>query len=303
MTMPNFLIIGAAKAGTSSLHFWLAQHPEVYMTPDKQTYFFASEGDPPGFEGPGDREHAQRKRITRLEDYQALFEGVTTEKAIGEACAVYLYDPMSPACIRRHVPDAKLIIVLRDPAERAYSSYMQMVRDGYETIEDFSEALRLEEDRIKDNWRHLWHYKARGFYHDQIKRYFALFDSSQIRIYMFDDLKRNPAELVKDLLRYLEVDGSFVPDTSRKYNASGVPESRTLFNLIMLPNPLKTLGKPLFPKAIRDRIKDIVTTNPTLLRKPPMPPEVRRQLVDEYREDTLKLQDLIGRDLSHWLVY
>lgn len=301
MTMPNFLIIGAAKSGTSSLHFYLDQHPEIYMTPEKQTYFFASEGEEPQFRGPGDQEEIRRHLITRMEDYEAKFAGVTTEKAIGEACSVYLYDTKAPAAIRRHVPDAKLIIILRDPAERAYSSFMQMARDGYETTSDFAEALKLEDQRIRENWRHLWHYRARGFYYEQIQRYLNLFDKSQTRIYLFEDLKNDPQAMLKDIFQFLGVDDTFVPDTSGKYNATGIPRSRALLRLIMRPNAIKTLAKPLLPKRLRDTVKTFVTTSPMSLRRPPMSPEVRRDLVEGYREDIVHLQGLLGRDLSRWL--
>lgn len=301
MTMPNFLIVGAAKSGTSSLHFYLAQHPEIYMTPEKQTYFFAYEGVDPHFRGPGDQEEMTRHLITRVEDYQTKFAEVTTEKAIGEACSVYLYDRKAPAAIKRHVPDAKLIIILRDPAERAYSSFMQMIRDGYETVTDFGAALKQEEQRIGEDWRHLWHYRARGFYYEQIQHYLSLFDRSQIRIYLFEDLKRDPQALLKDIFQFLGVDDSFVPDTSERYNASGIPRSRTLLRLIMRPNKIKTVIKPLLPKWVRASVKSFVTTSRLSLRRPPMSAEVRRDLVDSYRDDILKLQGLLGRDLSAWL--
>ena len=301
MTMPNFLIIGAAKSGTSSLHFYLAQPPEIYMTPDKQTYFFAYEGSEPEFGGPGDQMEMSRHLINSLEDYRAKFDGVTTERAIGEACSIYLYDAKAPAAIKRHIPDAKLIIILRDPAERAYSSFMQMIREGFEPVKDFGEALKHEDERIAGKWRHLWHYRARGYYYRQIRTYLELFDRSQLRIYLFEDLRDDPQALMKDIFRFLGVDDSFLPDTSGRYNASGIPRSRTLLRLIMRPNLLKTLAKPLMPKALRHEIKTFVTTSPWSLRRPPLDPQVRRDLVTGYRQDILKLQGLLGRDLSGWM--
>lgn len=301
MTMPNFLIIGAAKSGTSSLHFYMAQHPEIYMTPEKQTYFFAYEDSQPEFYGPGDQEEMSGHLVTRLEDYQAQFAGVTTEKAIGEACSVYLYDSKSPSAIKRHIPEAKLIIILRDPAERAYSSFMQHIREGYEPVTDFEEALKLENERIQKQWRHLWHYRTRGFYYKQIQTYLELFDQSQIRIYLFEDLKHNSQNLLKDIFQFLGVNDSFVPDTSKKFNASGIPRSRTALRLIMRPNILKSVAKPLLPKRIRETVKSFVTTSPLSLRRPPMTTKVRRDLVEGYRHDIEQLQDLLDRDLSAWL--
>ncbi|MHC5035157.1 MAG: sulfotransferase domain-containing protein, partial [Planctomycetota bacterium] len=153
----------------------------------------------------------------------------------------------------------------------------------------------------RQNWRHLWHYRARGFYCDQIQRYLSLFDRSQIRIYLFDDLKQDPQALIRDIFGFLGVDDTFVPDTSGKYNATGIPKSRTLFRLIMRPNPIKSAIKPLLPERLRKRVKTFVTANPWSLRRPPLPAEVRRELVQGYRADILRLQNLLGRDLSAWL--
>ena len=301
MTMPNFLIIGAAKSGTSSLHFYLRQHPEIFMTPDKQTYFFAYEGEDPELPGPGDDYEVRSHLVTSLEDYQAQFAGVTTETAIGEACSVYLCDRKAAASIKKHVPDAKLIVILRDPAERAYSSFMHLRREAYEPVADFREALALEEERIRSNWRHLWHYRSRGYYHEQIAHYLTLFDRSQMRIYLFEDLRDDPRALLKDIFGFLGVDDSFVPDTSGRYNASGIPRSRTALRLIMRPNRLKTVVKPLLPKRLRHAVKTFVTTSPLSLRKSPLPADARRDLVAGYRDDVLKLQAMLGRDLSAWL--
>lgn len=301
MTMPNFLIVGAAKSGSSSLHFYLAQHPEIYMTPKKQTYFFASEGAIPNFRGPGDHEEVNKKAITSLDVYQREFNGVTTEKAIGEACSVYMYDDKAPERIKHHVPNAKLIMILRDPVERAYSSFMQLVRDGYETTDDFEQGLALEATRIKDNYRHLWHYKKRGLYYEQIQHYLTLFEESQIHICFFEDLKNDPQHLLRGIYRFLGVDDSFVADTSGKYNATGIPRSRALLRLIMQPNAFKSVAKTIIPESVRKSVKTFVTTHPLALRKPPASPRAREKLVPEFREDILKLQALTGRDLSRWL--
>lgn len=301
MTMPNFLIIGAAKSGTSSLHFYLAQHPEIFMTPEKQTYFFAYENSEPDFHGPGDQQEMTRHLITNLQDYQAKFDGVTDEKAIGEACSVYLYDQQAPLTIKHHVPDVKQIIILRNPAERAYSSFMQMIRDGYETTSDFGQALQYENIRIKQDWRHLWHYRERGYYHAQIQHYLRHFDRSQFRFYLFEDLKTDPQKLMKDIFQFLGVDDSFVPDMSGRYNSSGIPRSRMMLRLIMRPNTLKTMMKPLLPRKLRLAVKTFFTTSRWSLRRPSMEPEVRQDLIESYRDDILKLQDFLGRDLSAWL--
>ena len=296
MSMPNFLIIGAAKAGTTSLYSYLAQHPQIYMSEQKEPRFFALEGEQPNYGGI--TQGINQSSISTLEDYQKLFEGVGDEAAIGEASTIYLYSEKAAERICHHVPDAKLIAVLRDPADRAFSSYVHLVRDGFETL-SFAEGLKAEPVRRQENWQPLWFYQDRGFYYDQLKRYFDRFDAEQIKVYLYDDLVKSTQSVAQDIYRFLDVDDSFVPDLTRS-NVSGIPKRRWLQNLFMKDNPLKAAIKPLLPEQMRKRIsRDVHRKNTG--DKPTFPLEVRQQLIDTYREDTLKLQGLLGRDLSNWL--
>ena len=175
MTMPNFLVIGAAKSGTTSLYHYLGQHPQVYVSPVKEPNFFALEGEKPDFRAPGSEERINSWSVTDVEAYRALFEGAGEEEALGEASAMYLYSEKAPGRIRHHLPNTKLVAVLRDPVERAYSSFLHLKRNGREPLDDFVEALEAEERRIRDNWEWIWHYKNMGFYHEQLRRYHEAF--------------------------------------------------------------------------------------------------------------------------------
>ncbi len=299
MTLPNFLVIGAAKSGTTSLYWYLAQHPQIYMSPMKDPHFFTHEGERPNFRGPGD-EWANTHFVYRLGDYRKLFAGVSDEKAIGEASTWYLGNPKAPDRIRHYIPEAKLIAILRNPVDRAYSAYLHLVREGHEWL-DFARALREEEARIKANWNDIWHYKRGGFYHAQLTRYYDLFDQDQIRVYLYEDLKEDPVGTTQSIFRFLGVDDSFVPDTSRWHDdVSHIPRSRALQTFVEKPHPLKSALKPLLPEELRPRIRENLRHR-NLTIPPPMPKDVRKQLTEAYREDILKLQGLIGRDLSGWL--
>ncbi len=297
--MPNFLVIGAAKSGTTSLYHYLAQHPDVFMSPVKEPNFFALEGEKSAFRAPGADQRINRWSITNVEAYRRLFEGVAKEKAIGEASPLYLYSPRAPGRIRHHVPGAKLIAVLRDPAERAYSSFLHLVRLGRETIPDFAQALDAEDERVRDNWEWIWHYKRMGFYHEQLSRYYETFGRDQVRVYLYEDLNGDPVGVVRDAYGFLGVDDSFAPDVSHQYMKSGVPKSRTLYKVLREPHPIKSVLKHLFPKDLRRRT--LLRLQNRVLVRPPFPAEARRELKEAYREDVLKLQGLIGRDLSGWL--
>ena len=302
MTMPNFLIIGAQKSGTTSLYHYLKQHPEIYMSPVKEPNFFALEGENLDFRGPGNTlASVNNYSITAVEDYRQLFREVSEEKAVGEASNLYLYSSKAPKRIRHHIPDAKLIAVLRNPVQRAYSSFLHCIRDDREPLTDFSEALGEEERRIRENWGFLWHYKQIGFYHVQLKRYFEEFGHEQLRIHLYEDFEADSLGVLRDIFRFLGVDERFTPNMSIRYNMSGIPRSRTFHSLLSRRNPIKTAIKPLLPIGMRRRLSSVLKSR-NLDVAPQLSPEMCRELAKAYREDTLRLQELIRRDLSGWLL-
>ncbi len=204
------------------------------------------------------------------------------------------------------MPEAKLIAILRDPAERAYSNFLHQVRDGREPLSDFAEALQAEEDRIQSNWGPLWHYKQTGFYYAQLKRYYDVFKREQIKVYLYEDLNDDPISVLRDAYGFLGVDDAFTPDVSMRYNVSGVPKNErlhALYEFLNRTHPVKSILKPLLPQETRRRLRErlLNALRNQNLTKPPFPVVVRRQLVEGYREDILKLQELIQRDLSKWL--
>jgi Sulfotransferase family len=306
MKMPNFLVIGAAKSGTTALYEYLKQHPQIYMSWLKEPHFFAFEGEKPYFRGPGDQELYNYIVVDNLGEYLALFQGASSETAIGEASVNYLYLPRACARIKHYLPEAKLIAVLRDPVERAYSSFLHMTRDGREPLNDFAQALRAEGGRIQDGWAPIWHYKQAGFYHAQLKRYYEAFAREQIRVYLYEDLNNDPVSVLLDIYRFLGVDETFGPDISKRYNVSGVPKNERLhafYSFLMRPHPIKSAFKPLVPSGLRRRFLErlVNTIRNRNLVKPPLSENVRRQLTEAYRGDILRLQGLIQRDLSGWL--
>jgi hypothetical protein len=231
------------------------------MTPLKETNFFALKDRSLNFCGPGDNDYVNQMSITDWECYLRQFDGVRDEKAIGEASPLYLYEPQSAAHIKECVPGAKLLIFLRNPIDRAYSAFVHLVRDGRETTRDFGEALDLEDERIAAGWEHIWHYKRMGLYYEQVRRYFDLFGRENVRVDLYYDFKTRPVELMREIFGFLDVDDAFVPDISRRYNEASVPHEL----------------------------------------RPPLTLEVRHKLLDYFRDDSLQVQDLIGRDLSRWL--
>lgn len=302
MTLPNFLVIGAAKAGTTSLYHYLRQHPGIYLPAQKETNFFALEGKALDFCGPGDREFISSFSVTRYDDYVTLFASVTGQTAIGEVSPMYLYSREAPGRIRQHIPDAKLICILRNPVERAYSHYLMFVRDKREPHRwSFSRALADEKDRVRSHWEWAWRYADIGFYGEQLTRYYELFDCRQIRIYLYEEFSERPYETLKDIFRFLQVDENFRPDISEQFNVSLVSRSEQLEKLLQDSEWFKSAAKLLVPMPARWRhyiaewLRDKNTYRPTLSRRQ------RKKLAAIYRDDVMKLQDLIGRDLGVWM--
>ncbi len=295
--LPNFLIVGAAKCGTTSLHLYLQQHPEIFMARNKECRFFSQLHC---FNGPGADIYYKRS-IRDLTDYLSIFQSATSAQVIGESSPDYLYFyQRSIKNIKQILHKPKIVIMLRNPVERAFSNYLHLVRGGWETL-SFEEALKEEEGRKKTGWLWVRYYKDIGFYSNQVKAYLENF--SQVKVYLYDDYKRDNMAVIKDVFDFLGVDTRFVPDTSVQYNVSGIPKNKLLYRLIARPNFIKMMLKPiadfLLPKDKRFKIVEKVSSR--LLYKPQMKEETIAYLKSLYREDILKLQDLLKRDLSCWL--
>jgi hypothetical protein len=307
---PNFLIIGAAKSGTTAVWHSLKQHPEIYMSPTKHTRFFAFEVEEPSFQGPpptmrgsAGKNQSVPYAITDIDAYHAMFDEATTETAIGEASHSYLYQEQAARRIRDYAPEMKLIAILRNPAERAFSHHRQMIRDGREPITDFVRALAEEEARLRDNWWPDFHYVQIGLYSDQLKRYLELFERDQLKVYLYEDLNSDPSGLSQDIFRFLGVDDAFVPHAGARYNASGTPRNRSLHSVLQKLRRTTPIAKRVLPENQYRKLlrlgSELHNSNLTKVR---LSPEERRETINAYfREDILKLEEMIHRDLSAWM--
>jgi hypothetical protein len=297
--LPNFLIIGAAKSGTTSLWYYLHQHPQIYFAPIKEPRFFAFEGESVHFRGPGDDKWG-REVVSTWDQYQALFRPPAHVRRIGEASNVYLYLASTAAPrIAARLPQAKLLAILRHPVDRAYSNFLMLRGEGRESIKDFRTALRQEKKRLSDGWSPGWAYARRGFYADAIETYQRYFPASQLRFFLYDDLVRNPAQLFADIFSYLGVD-EFEPEVSHHHNVSTLPRSRSLAFYIHNRSPLSRTLRLFLPAPLRLVIHQRLR-RANARRPDPLSPEVRDELLPMFSDDIKRAADLIGRDLSHWL--
>lgn len=297
MTLPNFLVIGAAKSGTSSLYKYLAAHPQIFMSPVKEPRFFAVESDPSAI-GQGEvQERVWEGTVTSFDAYQALFAEANGHPAVGEASPLYLWSPHAAGAIHRRIPDVKLIACLRHPVERAFSHFLHNLRIGLETHTRFEDALEA------DARRHYTEYIGQGMYHRLLNRYYERFDPSRIRVYFFDDLKREPETVMRDIYRFLGVDESFRPDTQTKYNVGQrtVKDPKIERFISAGKNALRPL-RPLMPNSLIRVLKGTAHRAEKIAQvTPELSPATRSELCGVFREDVLRLEKRTGRDLSAWL--
>jgi hypothetical protein len=272
VTLPNFFIIGAPKAGTHSLYDYLRQHPEIYMPKIKAPRYFCNYN-----------QQDYRFRIRTLEQYEALFADVRDEMAIGEATDAYMNYRAAAGRIKAAVPAPRIIATLREPVERSFSIYHMNRRNfGKNTEVGFLDALRGDEE-------------LRIPYYDGLKPFYEAFGRDRILILMFEDLARDPLGTARKIFEFLEVRTDFVPELGVS-NPGGIPRIQWVHDLLNAPQ-LKMLAEHM-PEGLVKRAKTLRNSN---LRKHVMTDEERERAYGYFHEDILKTQELIGTDLSHWL--
>lgn len=299
--LPNFLIVGAAKSGTTSLYYYLKKHPEIYMSPVKEPHFLVYHALE--FPHRGVHDGTFDENIVKdFTEYRSLFSNVKAEKKIGEASTAYLYYYKNAIPkIKKILGDIKTLIILRNPIDRAYSAYIMAIKGQTEFL-SFEDALAKEEKRMENNWAPYYYYTDFGFYYKQVKVYLENF--SQVKVCLFDDLKEDTVGFLKDVYNFLDVDSTFVPNNLGKiYNVSGIAKYRIIHHVLTKPNPVKFMSKMILKVLLGEDRKTAIGADIRryFFRKPKMKAETRQYLIRLYREDILALQDLINRDLSHWL--
>jgi hypothetical protein len=277
MSVPNFLIIGAAKAGTTSLYHSLRQHPDVYMSPVKEPAYYAAAG---GAETSG------RRAIRTRGAYEWLFEAATTERARGEASPQYLNDEAAPERIAADLPGVRLIVSLRNPVDRAYSSYLGRLAWGTER-RPVEQALR----------RGTYDFDS-SLYHAPLTRYFTRFDRTRVKVLLFDEFVADPRATVQEVCDYLGVERDFAFDASVTHGAAMAARAPAVSALFWtLANAARRgLPAPWRDTGLAGRVQR------RLVRPPdPLPAAIRRQLQADFRDDILRTEALIGRSLAGWL--
>lgn len=283
--LPNFIVLGAQKAGTTSIFNQLSEHPQVFM-PVKEISFFTDE-------------EMYRLGIDR---YAAFFDGWNGERAVGEATPNYLASPSAPERIGKHLPDLRMIACLRDPVERAYSAFRMQVFNGAELPDaSFPEAVRRVPGYM-DNSR----------YAEQLSRYFRVFPKEQLLVTWFDDLENRPVAFYDAICRFLEIEPIDFSNARIHVSLRGVQPPETLgmlavrglrrgFEVVNVGPLRRILNRRLFRRAWHILREALRPRSNVAVGYPPLQPEDRAEVLPLIRDDILRLQEMTGRDLSRWL--
>ena len=278
---PNFFIIGAIRGGTTSLYEYLKDIPSVYMSAIKEPGYFSKSVD---------ATLLLTEPIRSKEKYLKLFENVQNETAIGEASPTYLWDPQAAKLIHQQVPDARIIMILRDPVERAFSHYLMLIGNGsidssFEQIID--QSVQLPHDDFSGRIINA------GFYSEQVSRYLELFPRENIKIFIFEEFIKDTKKSVQEVLDFLKVDTTIPDDVKIVDNTFDLPVGNVSKHFIR-NKILRAAVRELMPGDSAANLRKIFKKRS---EKPPLSSSDKKFVEDIYREDVKKLEKILGRDL------
>jgi hypothetical protein len=275
---PNFIVVGAAKAGTTWLYQCLREHPEVFVSTPKELHFFSRE-----------------KNYSKGVDWYLSHFKEANQPAVGEVCPSYMYLPKVPPRMHSWNPEVKIIFILRNPIQRAYSAYCMQLDHG-ETTQDIKQELSTSSL-----------FAQRGLYYQQIQEYLNIFSKEQVKILIYDDLKKDPETFLKQVYDFLDIDQSYQPETLRKRENARKPPPRNM----AIYQPMRSLYLNLIEKnpnlevfVHHIRRKGYLNLFYQLMRGgsyPKLSEEVARKLAVFYDDDIKALSKMMNRDLSYWL--
>jgi hypothetical protein len=299
MALPDFFIAGAPKAGTTALHAALARHPALYMSPVKEPKFFLTDGPPPTRGGPGDVT-TYREHVWRREDYEALFDPAPAGVLRGESTPFYLYNRDAQARIRALVPDAKLIVILRDPVERAHSNWTHLWSAGLDPVGDFVLACEQEQRRIEAGWADFWHYTALGCYGKQLEHLYTVFPREQVFVFRYRALVENPAQVLDRICAFLGVPRGVLTEIPRE-NVTAHPHRSLRYHAVSRAIRASTAVSKVLPgaAAVTGSLERILQRDSPPRR--PLTWEERQALIPRFEADIRLLESITGEDCGNWL--
>ena len=300
--LPDFLVIGAGKSGTTSLHEYLNQHPQIFMGTKEPNFFHYELETEDSFDIEATKKH-YRESVTDLTSYKGLFKDAKDGQLLGEVSNLYLNSEKAYKRIEYYVPEVKLIAILRHPADRLFSRYYHLVREDKLPSKSFDDIF----DKSSIWWRRA-DLIPEGFYFSQLKKFYDTFKRDQIKVFLYEEFINETDRVVKDIFEFLNVNPDIKVGTDVIYNKSGEVKNKAIDTLVG-QNSAPILFLKRYAPAVHKAMKNSVQVNRILnalrnknLEKPELSKENRKRIIEEiYKEDILELQQLLQRDLSHWL--
>ncbi len=300
MALPDFFIAGVPKAGTTALHSALARHPALFMSPVKEPKYFLTDGPPPAEGGPGDAK-TYREHIWRRAEYEALFAPAPAGVLRGESTPFYLYDRAAQRRIRAQIPDAKLIVVLRDPVERAHSNWTHMWSAGLDPVGDFLKACALEEARTEAGWAYFWRYTGLGKYGEQLRDLYTVFDRDRVLVFRYKDMLAHPARVLDRVCSFLGVPVGVLTELPRE-NVTAHPRPGARHAAVSLARRASAAVTTLLPghlgAGMTDRLEHMLQQDAAPRR--PLTWQEREALLPQFEADIALLETVTGEDFSDW---
>jgi hypothetical protein len=300
---PDFLLIGAPKAGTTALHAALALHPDVFVTNPKEPKYWLCDGaPPPHWRGPGDR-HSQQEWIWRHDEYADLFRPARADQVRGESTPFYLWSKGAHRRIAEALPKVKLVAVVRDPIDRAYSNWMHLWSDGLEPIGDFEHAFRFEGERVSAGWAPFWRYAELGRYGAQLDHLFGYVDPERVLVVRYRDVVDEPHATVDRVCRFLGLREGLVSeiprDNSKPFVAPGWRPT-VLGPVVRTGARVAQFAPPHYWRRASEPLVGLLAGNKEALR-PTLTSAQRRRLLPSFAADIALLSRVTGDDFTDWL--
>jgi hypothetical protein len=298
--VPNFAVVGAARAGSTAVTEALRAHPDAFVCQPKEPHYFAFAGQTVAFRGPGDEATINRVARTNRDAFLALFpeEGKESYTALGDGSvsSLYYHEHAIPAILEINSA-MKIVMVLRDPVDRAYSSYQYLRVRGFEQVDEFMLAVALEEKRRGEGWHHLWHYTGMSYYAESVRHYLRSFGEEQVGVWFYDDLTARPETCVDEIYAFLGLDASRAEATLPRVNVSGQPRRKSAQKMIAWASRHEMVRaglKRAVPFRVRERVR---ATN---LRPSAVSAEDRAELIQHFARDTDELSNILDKRVPDW---